>query len=490
MVIIAAPQFVGDSQYLADYWTWKGYDVDIVSTASFGGDILNGIKNLVRNDAGQSFLLVGDCSDPAWGGSLWLNNDWWTIYQWYLTNGYPSSPDVSHNLIPTQIVPDPLPRNRNMAYYAPYWFLSDMILYGDTDGNGLPDKTVTRLPFVSANQYLNHIWKLAYYNDAGYVSSSYDVQFFVGDMDHYESGEGDLAVAMADSIASVLPGGQYVNRMLESTYFDAYTRALQAAARWNSDRHLVVFASSMGNRYKPGNFFSLSAGFDMSMIYSGTWCPWVIGSSCDTADDYFVMHTTYQETVVNRFLSAYNKGAIGWGGPTAGTEQAANQIVAATIVHRIYEDPYRPVAESIRLALCDVISAYDPVIYPEIVNTAMSYTVLADPLTPFLHSNYVVAVDDQTAGIELALTQNRPNPFGRQTAIHYTLPQTGSVSLRVYDVAGRMVRTLVNGISQPGVYNVVWNGLSDDGRTVSRGIYFARLAAQGRELERKLVLMR
>ena len=475
---------------MSNYWTAKGYTVTIVSTSSFGGDILNGVKNYVRNNSAQYFLLVGDYSDPAWGGSLWNANRWPPIYQGYLQDGYPSGGNPTHNLIPTQVVPDPLPRNQNMAYFAPYWFLSDMILYGDTDDNGLPDKTVTRLPYTTASQYLNHIWNMEYYNDAGYPADSYQVQFFVGDVDHYEDGEGDLAVAMADSITSILPGYQYVNRMLESTYFDAYTRALMAAQRWNSDLELVIFASAMWNRYKPGNFFSVSAGFSMSMIYSGTWCPWVIGSSCDTGDEFFVMHPSYQETVLNRFLTASNKGAIGWAGPTAGTWQDANVVIAATIVHRIYEDPSRPVAESIRLALCDILIAYDPETHPDIVNTALSYAAFCDPLTPFLHANHVVAVDEQRSDIQLTLAQNRPNPFGGQTAIRFTLPQAGPVSLRVYDVAGRVVRTLINGLSQPGAYQAVWNGMNDDGRLVSQGIYFARLAAQGRELERKLVLMR
>ncbi|MBU0740824.1 hypothetical protein KKG45_05665 [bacterium] len=71
-----------------------------------------------------------------------------------------------------------------------------------------------------------------------------------------------------------------------------------------------------------------------------------------------------------------------------------------------------------------------------------------------------------------------PNPFNPQTTIRYDLPHAARVHLGVYDVAGRMVRTLSSGEEIPaGRREVVWNGRDDAGRAVSTGVYFCRLEA-------------
>ena len=72
---------------------------------------------------------------------------------------------------------------------------------------------------------------------------------------------------------------------------------------------------------------------------------------------------------------------------------------------------------------------------------------------------------------------NFPNPFNPNTTIRYGLPEDSNVSLVIYDLGGNVVRTLESGMYEPGWYEHEWNGLTIDGRTVSTGIYFARIAA-------------
>ena len=91
---------------------------------------------------------------------------------------------------------------------------------------------------------------------------------------------------------------------------------------------------------------------------------------------------------------------------------------------------------------------------------------------------------------EFALGQNVPNPFNPTTTIHYDVPAgAGAVSLRVYDVSGRLVRTLVDGHEAPGSKSVLWNGTNDRGQTVASGIYFYRMTAPGFSTTRKMVLL-
>lgn len=75
----------------------------------------------------------------------------------------------------------------------------------------------------------------------------------------------------------------------------------------------------------------------------------------------------------------------------------------------------------------------------------------------------------------IALDQNRPNPFNPMTEIRFVVPRAGRGSLRVYNLRGELVRTLLSGQIQAGESTVMWNGRADDGQQVSSGIYFYRL---------------
>ncbi|MCD4691697.1 MAG: lamin tail domain-containing protein, partial [Calditrichales bacterium] len=73
------------------------------------------------------------------------------------------------------------------------------------------------------------------------------------------------------------------------------------------------------------------------------------------------------------------------------------------------------------------------------------------------------------------LYQNYPNPFNPQTTISYQLPVNGDIALKIYDMLGREVRTLVNENKTAGYHSVVWNGIDNSGRQVSSGVYFYQL---------------
>jgi len=88
------------------------------------------------------------------------------------------------------------------------------------------------------------------------------------------------------------------------------------------------------------------------------------------------------------------------------------------------------------------------------------------------------------------LEQNYPNPFNPRTCIKFSTVQPGPLVLRIFDVAGRAVRTLVDGWREPGVYNEVWNGKADDGRVLPSDVYFYSLRTAESETTGKMVLLR
>ena len=86
--------------------------------------------------------------------------------------------------------------------------------------------------------------------------------------------------------------------------------------------------------------------------------------------------------------------------------------------------------------------------------------------------------------------QNTPNPFNPTTTIAFTLPQSQHVSLVIYDAAGRVVKTLADGITGFGTHNMVWDGTDNTGNQVGSGIYFYRLETGSFIESKKMVLIK
>ena len=78
-----------------------------------------------------------------------------------------------------------------------------------------------------------------------------------------------------------------------------------------------------------------------------------------------------------------------------------------------------------------------------------------------------------------------PNPARGTTEIRYVLPQREQVTMDLYDLSGRRIRRLAEGIQEAGGHSLIWRGDSAPG-----GVYFLRLSSGGRSLTRRLVLLR
>jgi hypothetical protein len=91
---------------------------------------------------------------------------------------------------------------------------------------------------------------------------------------------------------------------------------------------------------------------------------------------------------------------------------------------------------------------------------------------------------------EFRLYQNAPNPFNNKTTIRYQLPKAGLVKLSIYNIAGQLVKTLVNGEQQAGSYTIRWEGLNDNNRQVPNGIYFYCLQSNTANITNRMVLIR
>ncbi|MCK4549841.1 MAG: T9SS type A sorting domain-containing protein, partial [Candidatus Krumholzibacteria bacterium] len=86
--------------------------------------------------------------------------------------------------------------------------------------------------------------------------------------------------------------------------------------------------------------------------------------------------------------------------------------------------------------------------------------------------------------------RNYPNPFNPSTTIAFALPEAGHVDLRIYDIAGRLVRILLSERRDAGRHEVAWDGTDDKGSIVASGVYFYSLAGNDQIRTRKMVLLR
>jgi hypothetical protein len=163
------------------------------------------------------------------------------------------------------------------------------------------------------------------------------------------------------------------------------------------------------------------------------------------------------------------------------------QFVKAEEVVKLPSD-WKIVVKDIPYVGAEELTTAAPTRLPAGVKSPYWLTVLVGPRS---------LVEQMTIPGEYALHQNYPNPFNPTTAISYHLPAEAPakagvsaisvVALRVYDVLGREIATLVKGEQKPGYYVVQWNGLDDLGKRVASGVYFYRMQTENFSAVRKMI---
>lgn len=107
-------------------------------------------------------------------------------------------------------------------------------------------------------------------------------------------------------------------------------------------------------------------------------------------------------------------------------------------------------------------------------------------------TNTRVETPDETPERFVTLEQNHPNPFTHSTTVLLVVgnDRPARVAVDIYDLAGRRIRSLVDGTVDPGRHELEWDGRSDDGRLAGSGVYFCVLKRDGRRVSRTITLIR
>jgi len=136
--------------------------------------------------------------------------------------------------------------------------------------------------------------------------------------------------------------------------------------------------------------------------------------------------------------------------------------------------------------------AFNPVLGGEVVVTASipGFITTDDGMLTITLTGEVTGVGDVVRLVN-GLKQNYPNPFNPRTTISFSVARSGPVSLKVYDIAGRVVRTFHSGeVLAPGAHEAVWAGRNDQGGGVAAGVYLYRLETPGFQSVKRMTLIK
>lgn len=124
--------------------------------------------------------------------------------------------------------------------------------------------------------------------------------------------------------------------------------------------------------------------------------------------------------------------------------------------------------------------------------TATGFNTAAQgPLYPIQDNTVATGVELTEAPKVNRLEGNFPNPFNPETAIRFSAASAGKVTVRIFDVAGRVVNTLTKNVTEPGANEIRWNGKSQDGRQLASGVYFYKIRfANGQESDAKMTMLK
>jgi hypothetical protein len=100
------------------------------------------------------------------------------------------------------------------------------------------------------------------------------------------------------------------------------------------------------------------------------------------------------------------------------------------------------------------------------------------------------AAEGEPTALVDRLLQNRPNPFNPTTWIRFSLARSGHTVLKIYDISGRCVRTLVDRRMEPGFHAATWDGKNDEGDPVGSGVYWSQLRTESYVSNRKMIVLK
>ena len=227
----------------------------------------------------------------------------------------------------------------------------------------------------------------------------------------------------------------------------------------------------------------ISAGRDNAAHSSGSAMPDGPGggglAGCDTSEKTFVF--SHIATLLQRFSTSVSTGSVA-------LDWSLSSIDPGTVFHISRRSPDEPWAIGGEIENTDRELSYR--FEDRSVSGGKTYLYRVEYVSDTDRGVLFETDAIETAPIPVTLAQNHPNPFNPSTTIEFFIPDTEHVSLQVFNVSGRLIRTLVDDTSEPGSHSITWDGLDENGNSVPSGVYFSRIRTEKTTLSKKMILLR
>jgi len=361
--------------------------------------------------------------------------------------------------------------------------------YGVDDADPTVHLTVGRLPLDTPEEIANAVTKIIAYERR--PAATNNTALFVSSlMDPYWDGTGmypNVALAMAisvrDTALAVRPSLRAGTLFQGAEPIDPYFDPLNPTTLVDSlgaRPHDVVYIQLMGNDATwelAGRVWVHSEDFDdLAGTGNGFLVTMMSGSVADTRDPSVLAH----------LLGLPQGGAVGGVAPTGLGYLHPLRIYFVELWKRLLDGSAARLGDAHRAAASALLELAPPI--GTSLDTYWYLAVIGDPATRLDASlSNVGPLPSVDPRLTLRVV---PNPFNPVTHLQYSLPVSSPVRIGVYDLRGRCVRTLRDGVESEGRHTVAWDGNDDAGGRLASGLYLVRLSTSGGQVTRRAVLLK
>ena len=246
---------------------------------------------------------------------------------------------------------------------------------------------------------------------------------------------------------------------------------------WNGQVSLTIFVSDGENSVNTSFVITVTPVNDPPLEF---------GLISPTVLDTFEINTSTDETIPFTWESSYD----------VDSDLTYKLTVTLDYPGNVYTQDYLNIADS-----STSISAYEYAVFMTNLNLTLwtlnyivessdeEFTVISQA-GEFVLNNTLLSIDSGIIPEVFALHQNYPNPFNPVTSLRYDLPEDGFVNITIYDMMGRIVRSLVNSKQAAGYHSIKWNATNNKNEPVSAGLYLYTIQAGEFSQTKKMILLK
>ena len=299
----------------------------------------------------------------------------------------------------------------------------------------------------------------------------------VDDITILEDGSASIVLNVIDIDTDDLLYNFYTNPPVFSYNVAEDSLFISPILNWNGQVSLTIFVSDGENSVNTSFVITVTPVNDPPLEF---------GLISPTVLDTFEINTSTDETIPFTWESSYD----------VDSDLTYKLTVTLDYPGNVYTQDYLNIADS-----STSISAYEYAVFMTNLNLTLwtlnyivevsdeEFTVISQA-GEFVLNNTLLSIDSGIIPEVFALHQNYPNPFNPVTSLRYDLPEDGFVNITIYDMMGRIVKTLVKSSQTAGYKSIKWNATNDKNEPVSAGLYLYMVQAGEFRKTKKMVLLK